>query len=243
MAPNSMIGRALPSKDDLSASPAAIFTGVSLDGKDATSVNNEDEMEEEAPESNLTTELSLGDLGVLGFGSSSTLTVTKPNPFGVETVGPVSSQFQMPVSRGGCSDQHPSTFSLHYLCSHQLHQPLVSSQVVLAVEVAAWRVSPPGNCSAPYSGFGGSFTGSPSVGFGFAAATTPGGGFAASAASGGGFANVANPGGGGGFAGAATAGGGFAAAATACGGFGALISLHLLVVLELEGLHLISLRR
>ncbi|CAI9108209.1 OLC1v1007761C2 [Oldenlandia corymbosa var. corymbosa] len=263
MAPNSMIGRALPSKDDLSASPAAIFTGVSLDGKDATSVNNEDEMEEEAPESNLTTELSLGDLGGLGFGSSSTLTVTKPNPFGVETVGPVSSQFQMPSPQGGMFRPasfnfqsplplQPSVASTSTLFSSGFSsgggnlghssggfgQPAQFGQQSLGSVLGAFGqsrqlgASPPGNSSAPSSGFGGSFTGSPSAGFGFAAATTPGGGFAAAAtsgggfaaaaASGGGFANVANPGGGGGgFAGAATAGGGFAAAATAGGGFGA----------------------
>lgn len=229
-------------------SPAATFSGMSNDGKNGSSaVTDEDEMEEEAPEGSLTTELALGNLGGFGIGSTPNSTLVRPNPFGGEmqhkAATPLSSPFTLPTPSG----------ELFRPASFDFQSPL-SSQPSQSANIGAFS-SPfnTGNTSqgATASGFGqpaqfgsgqqalgsvlGAFGQSRQLGAspprsvvpppsGFTGMSTGGfgGGFSSIASAGGGFASLATGGGlGGGFAAAAMTGGGggFAAAATAGAGF------------------------
>ncbi|XP_058196407.1 nuclear pore complex protein NUP214-like isoform X2 [Rhododendron vialii] len=216
-------------------------------------VTQEDEMDEEAPETSQTNELTLGSLGSFGIGSSPNPTPGKPNPFGgafgsvVST--PASSPFSMTVPTGELF--RPASFSF------QSPQPFQPSQLTnFGALSGGLSMGTTPQISAAGSGFGqpaqpgsgqqalGSVLGafgqsrqlggvgpgtSPSSANGFSGGliSSPStGGFASS--TGGGFAGVASPGGG--FAAPASAGGGFAGAASGSGfpssggGFGAFNS-------------------
>ncbi|KAG8371782.1 hypothetical protein BUALT_Bualt13G0124000 [Buddleja alternifolia] len=206
--------------------------------------SHEEEMEEEAPETNQTIENALGNLGGFGIGSTANSSTPKSNPFGVAVLDKdttsVTSQFTISPPSGELF--RPASFNF------QSPQP---PQPTAAVNFSGGFCSGnPGQVS-PVSGFGqpahvgagqqalgsvlGSFGQSRQLGAGLpgsnvASASGFGGGFMGrsaggfgggftSASTGGGFSSLAA--GNGGFAAAATTGSGFAAAATAGGGFGA----------------------
>ncbi|GER50707.1 nuclear pore complex protein [Striga asiatica] len=205
--------------------------------------SEEEEMEEEAPETDQTTELSLGNLGGFGIGSIPNSTTPKSNPFGVSTLNKdTTTHFaSLPNTSAPIGELFkPASFQF------QQPQPLVSSQPVAVNFSGGFSSVNSGQVSA-VSGFGqpanmgagqqalGSVLGSfgqsrqlgpslpgsnvaPASGFGGISGGGFGGGFC-SASTAGGFASLAT--GGGGFAAAATAAGGFA---TAAGGFGAAAS-------------------
>ncbi|GAA0148059.1 hypothetical protein LIER_07604 [Lithospermum erythrorhizon] len=208
-------------------------------------VTQEDEMEEEAPETSETTELSLGFLGGFGIGSTPKSDLAKPNPFGLQMTNaatPTSSIFPMPSSG---ELFRPPSFSFTTL------QPAQPSQ---STDFGAFSGGFNGGAagqSATASGFGkpaqigfgqqalgsvlGSFGQSRQLGAGLPGTgiASPGGfpsnssggfgsGFGGVSSTTGGFSNLAS--GVGGFAAAATAPGGFAAAASAPGGFAAAAS-------------------
>ncbi|XP_023903542.1 nuclear pore complex protein NUP214 [Quercus suber] len=186
----------------------------------------EDEMEEEAPETSNTAELSLGSLGAFGIGSTPTATAPKSNPFGGFDTRTTA---QAPTQTGFCQPQPAQIGSGQQALLSVLGSFGQSRQIGTGL---------PGTGFGSPSGFGGGgFTGTSSPG-GFSSAAT-GGGFASISSTGGGFsgvasgvvgfASVASAGGsrgfsGVGFAGAPSAGGGFAGASSACGGFGAFNS-------------------
>ncbi|KAG9136244.1 hypothetical protein Leryth_003840 [Lithospermum erythrorhizon] len=208
-------------------------------------VTQEDEMEEEAPETSQTTELSLGFLGGFGIGSIPKSDLAKPNPFGLQMTNaatPTSSIFPMPSSG---ELFRPPSFSFTTL------QPAQPSQ---STDFGAFSGGFNGGAAgqpATASGFGkpaqigfgqqalgsvlGSFGQSRQLGAGLPGTgiASPGGfpsnssggfgsGFGGVSSTSGGFSNLAS--GVGGFAAAATAPGGFAAAASAPGGFAAAAS-------------------
>ncbi|KAK9273271.1 hypothetical protein L1049_018078 [Liquidambar formosana] len=223
----------------LFASPfsiSATATGGKNESSD-NSVTQEDEMEEEAPETSHTAELTLGTLGGFGLGSASNPTASKPNPFGGPFANIVantaSSQYNMTVPSGELF--RPASFSF------QSPQPSQQSQPA-NLNAFAGGLSPGTTAQAPSgSGFGqpaqigsgqqalgsvlGAFGQSRQLGAGL-----PGTGFASSSGFGGGFANTHSTGGfltaanGGGFAALASGAGGFAGAASAAGGFGGAAS-------------------
>ncbi|KAL6966207.1 hypothetical protein U1Q18_031985 [Sarracenia purpurea var. burkii] len=229
---------AVPLATDVLSAAVLSTSGSASSGKNESSdvtVTQEDEMEEEAPETSQTTELTLGSLGSFGIGSAPNPTPAKPNPFGATFVNaapapapaPVSSPFNMTIPTGELF--RPASFSF------QSPQPFQPSQLT--------------NFSAFSSGFstatspqipaGGGFGQPAQIGSGqqalgsvlgmFGQARQLGGvlpGTSASSASGfsGGLVNSPSTGGfassGAGFAGVAPAGGGgFAAVASAGGGF------------------------
>ncbi|KAF6163883.1 hypothetical protein GIB67_024738 [Kingdonia uniflora] len=202
-----------------------------------TILTQEDDMEEEAPDT--TTELSLGNVGAFGLGSTLTQSTPKTNPFGNlfpnAPGNTATSPFNLTVPSGQMF--RPASFSLQ---SAQTSQPTNTGIFSSGFGAVA---KPEGNgfgqpsqlgpgqqaLGSVLGGFGQSRqlgAGIPATGFtfptpssgGFATAAPGGGGFAAAASGSGGFAGVAS--GGGGFSGAPFGGGGFAAAAPG-GGFGA----------------------
>uniref|UniRef100_A0A803LXZ4 Nuclear pore complex protein NUP214 n=1 Tax=Chenopodium quinoa TaxID=63459 RepID=A0A803LXZ4_CHEQI len=222
-------------------SPTSPEVGGTAGGKsdiDAT-VAQEDEMEEVAPETNQTAELSLGSLAGFGLGSAPNATTPKSNPFG----GPItsapqtmSSSISLNVPSGELF--RPASFSFQSL---QASQPSQSSNT--GASFGAFGFANPLQQVSSGSGFGqpsqigsgqqalgsvlGSFGQSRQLGAGL-----PGSGFGIPQSPAGGFQNTATVGGfagissvasgfGGGFANAATIGGGFAAAAPSGGGFAA----------------------
>lgn len=205
-------------------------------------VSREDEMEEEAPETDLGTELSLGNLGGFGIGSTPVSSTVKPNPFGLgvpnNAATPVISPFTPPAHTGELF--RPASFNFQPQPSQPANVGAFPSgfgtsstnqvptgagfgqpaqfgpgQKVLGSVLGSFGQSRQIGTSLPASGIA-----SPS-GFasGFSGASSSAfGGFAAS--SGGGFSSLASSGPVG-FAGAATGAGGFAGAASASGGFAA----------------------
>ncbi|XP_027072146.2 nuclear pore complex protein NUP214 [Coffea arabica] len=243
MAPYGKLQQPWPSTTN---SPAATVSGMPNDGKNGSSaVSDEDEMEEEAPEGSLTTELALGNLGGFGIGSTPNSTLVRPNLFGGEMLHKAatspSSPFTLPT---------PSA-ELFRPASFNFQSPLYSQPSQSANIGAFSSAFDTGNTSqgATASGFGqpgqfgsgqqalgsvlGAFGQSRQLGASPPRSGIPppsgltgmstggfGGGFSSVASAGGGFASLAT---GGGFAAAAMTGGGggFAAAATAGGGFAA----------------------
>ncbi|GJZ16630.1 hypothetical protein Tco_0552753 [Tanacetum coccineum] len=187
-------------------------------------VTQEDDMEEEAPD---TAQLTLGNLGGFGLGSSPNPSAPKQNPFGAPFGNPPANtpitSFAASPPSGGLFK--PASFSIE---SQQPSQP----QQQTSFGAFAGGFASNNNQSAGGQGFGqptkigsgqqalvggGGFGAPASGGGGFGAPATGGGGFGAPATGGGGFGAPAT--GGGGF-GAAPAAGGFGAAATGGGGFG-----------------------
>ena len=230
-------------------------------------VTQEDEMEEEAPETSQATELSLGNLGAFGLGSSPNPMAAKPTPFGGPFGGqfvnagtnPASTPFTMTVPSGELF--RPASFNFQ---SPQPSQPPQSTNL----GAFSGGINAGITAQAPArSGFGqlaqigagqqalgsvlGAFGqsrqfGAGLPGAGFASASSFTGGFAgghsaggfSNAAAGGGFAGVSSTGGG--FAGLASAGGGFSGAAPTSGGFAGATGrfLHLVILYRKGGVGL-----
>ncbi|XP_020597673.1 nuclear pore complex protein NUP214 [Phalaenopsis equestris] len=215
----------LPSVTNVSTSPAASgFISVVESAMAVTSekdesldanLSQEDEMEEEALETN--TMPNLQSLGGFSLQSAPTSNAQKPNPFG--------SSF-LPASAGSATPQlswssspgqlfRPPSFNLPESQSQQLPQSTGSSSLIGGLSSGFSGFGQPAQLGAGQQALGsvlGSFGQSRQLGTGL-----PGFGFASAAGSGVGISNA------GGFAGAATgggfAGGGFAGAATGNGGF------------------------
>lgn len=237
----------LPADGALQAHP--LISGSAAGSKNESldvTVTQEDEMEEEAPETSQATELSLGNLGAFGLGSSPNPMAAKPTPFGGPFGGqfvnagtnPASTPFTMTVPSGELF--RPASFNFQ---SPQPSQPPQSTNL----GAFSGGINAGITAQAPArSGFGqlaqigagqqalgsvlGAFGqsrqfGAGLPGAGFASASSFTGGFAgghsaggfSNAAAGGGFAGVSSTGGG--FAGLASAGGGFSGAAPTSGGF------------------------
>ncbi|XP_071719698.1 nuclear pore complex protein NUP214 [Rutidosis leptorrhynchoides] len=238
--------------EQLSVSPAVSSPSISnltdrvgeqINGSDVA-VTQEDEMEEETSD---TTQLTLGNLGGFGLGSSPNPNPSAPkqNPFGAPfgnepTNTPIASFTPSPTT-GGLF--RPASFNV------ESQQPSAPPQQTSFGAFSGGFASNNNNQSSGGQGFGqparigsgqqalGSVLGSfgqsrqfgsglpgnvvsPSpFGSGFGGNQTAGG-FATAASSGGGFANLASAGGGFGGLAAGGGGGGFAAAATGGGGFG-----------------------
>lgn len=221
---------------------------ISNDGRSLDVVTQEDEMEEEAPESSLATELSLGNLSGFGIGSAPASNTEKPSPFGLGVINksatPVSSPFPPSAPTGELF--RPASFSFQSPVSSQPLQPAnLGSFSSGFITGSTNQVSAPSGFGQPAQfgvgqkalgsvlgsfgqsrqlggGLPGSGISSPnSFGSGFPGVSSSGfgGGFATAASAGGGFSSLAT-GGGVGFASAATAGGGFASLATAGSGAG-----------------------
>ncbi|KAK4843166.1 hypothetical protein QYF36_004823 [Acer negundo] len=201
-----------------------------------TTVTQEDEMEEEAPETSHATELSLGSLGSFGIGSSPNVNDPKANPFGGPfgnvATSPASSPFTMTVPSGELF--RPASFTLQSQSS-QSSQPATFSAFSGGFGTGTTAQAPtqtgfrqPAQIGQGQQALGsvlGTFgqsrqigSGIPGAGFGSPGgfcATSSTGGFS-SAATGSGFAGVGSTSGG--FGGLASAGGGFANLASG-GGF------------------------
>lgn len=203
-------------------------------------VTHEDEMEEEAPESCLATELSLGNLGGFGIGSTPDSSTAKPNPFGLGVLNnaatPAISPFTSPAPTGELF--RPASFNFQPQPSQPANVGAFSSgfgtgntnQVPTAAGFGQPSQFGPGQ--KVLGSVLGSFGQSRQIGTGLPASgiASPSGfaGGFSGASSSGGFSSLASSGpvgfagaaaGAGGFAGAATAGAGFAGAASATGGF------------------------
>ncbi|KAK6145015.1 hypothetical protein DH2020_021835 [Rehmannia glutinosa] len=246
----SVIKTELPSATEALSPIALSSEGIIGSVKNIVSnSSHEEEMEEEAPETDQTTEFSLGNLGGFGIGSTPPNSTTpKSNPFGVATLNKNTTFASSPNMMSASSGElfRPASFNF------QPPQPPAPLQPTTVNFSGGFSSGNSGQASA-VSGFGqpahiggagqqalGSVLGSfgqsrqlgaglpgsnvaPASGFGSGfRGISPGGfggGFASASSGGGGFGSLAA--GGGGFAAAATAGGGFAAAATAGGGFAA----------------------
>ncbi|XP_057529539.1 nuclear pore complex protein NUP214 isoform X2 [Amaranthus tricolor] len=232
-------------------SPSELEGAISGKGNGDATVADQDEMEEEAPETNQTTDLSLGSLSGFGLGSAPGNTAPRSNPFG----GPITSAPQtMPssISLTVPSGEffRPASFSFQSLQASQPSQSANIGSLSGAFGFSnAQQISGGGGFGQPsqIGGSGqqalgsvlGSFGQSRQIGTvlpgsGFGVPQSLGGGFSGISSSGGsfagGFATAASSGGGfasaapigGGFAAAASSGGGFASAATIGGGFGSV---------------------
>ncbi|XP_021278023.1 nuclear pore complex protein NUP214 [Herrania umbratica] len=220
---------------------APLSTSISdADGKSGSldvSVTQEDEMEEEAPETNQRTELSLGSLSGLGIGSSPNPTAPKPNPFGapfgIVATSTASSSFTTALPSGELF--RPASFSFQSPQPSQLAQPASFGafsggfgSTTLGQAPAQGAFGQPAQLGVGQQALGsvlGSFGQSRQIGTGlpgsgFASVSGFGGGFAGSQSAGG-FSNAAT---GGGFAGIASSSGGFAALASGGGGFAGMAS-------------------
>ncbi|KAJ4723997.1 nuclear pore complex protein [Melia azedarach] len=218
--------------------PTSVTTTSGKNESLEITVSQEDEMEEEAPETSQTTELSLGSLGSFGLGlfvnavtspSSSPFPATVPSgqlfrPASFSFQSPQSSQPSQPAAfsgfSGGFGTQAPTQTGFGQPAQIGSGQQALGSVLGTFGQSRQFGVGLPGAGFASSSGFGGAFAASSSTG-GFSSAAT-GGGFAGVASTGGGFASLAS--GGGGFAAAASGGVGFAPAASAGGGFGGISS-------------------
>ncbi|XP_059628710.1 nuclear pore complex protein NUP214 [Cornus florida] len=224
----------------LAISSAALSTSMSAArekvGSSNVAVAQEDEMDEEAPETSHTTELTLGGLGGFGIGSATNPTASKPSPFAVAfpnaATTPMSSPFTMTVPTGELF--RPASFNFQ---SPQPSQPsqLASFSAFSGTGTTAQNPTPSGFGQPSQIGSGqqalgsvlGAFGQSRQLGPGLPGSSPPSaGGFGVNSAggflnapSGGGFAGIGSQSGG--FASLATAGGGFSSLAPAGGGFAA----------------------
>ncbi|CAO2835867.1 unnamed protein product [Amaranthus hypochondriacus] len=210
-------------------SPSELGGAISGKGNSDAAVADQDEMEEEAPETNQTTDLSLGSLAGFGLGSAPSTTAPRSNPFG----GPITSAPQtMPssISLTVPSGElfRPASFSFQSL---QASQPSQSANIGSPSGAFgfsnAQQISGGGGFGQPsqIGGSGQQALGSVLGSFGQSrqiGTVLPGSGFGVPQSLGGGFSGISSSGGSfaGGFATAASSGGGFAAAATG-GGFAA----------------------
>ncbi|XP_050277670.1 nuclear pore complex protein NUP214-like isoform X1 [Quercus robur] len=227
--------------------PTPLPTSGSATGEKNESLDvaeaEEDEMEEEAPETRNTAELSLGSLGAFGIGSTPTATAPKSNlfggTFGNAASSPMSSAFDMTVPSGQLF--RPASSSFQSPQSSQPSQPTNSSAFSGGFSTGTTAQAPtqtgfgqPAQIGSGQQALGsvlGSFgqprqigTSLPGTGFGspsgfggggFTGTSSPGG--FSSAATGGGFAGISSTGG---FAGVASGVAGFASVASAGGSGG-----------------------
>lgn len=212
----------VPLGPPLSASGSA---DVGKNGSLDVTVTEEDEMEEEAPETSHTNELSLGNLGGFGIGSNPNPTAPRANPFGgpFGNIGTnqASSSFTMTVPGGELF--RPASFNLQ---SPQPTQPSPTNVGAFSGGFGTGTIThaptqsqfgQPAQIGPGKQALGsvlGAFGQSRQFGTGI-----PGNGFASSSGFGGGFASSSPTGGfssaTGGFAGVASTGGGFAGLASA----------------------------
>ncbi|XP_045810734.1 nuclear pore complex protein NUP214 isoform X1 [Trifolium pratense] len=200
-------------------------------------LTQEDEMEEEAPETSNSTELSLGSLGGFGIGSTPNLSVPKSNPFGgsFNNVEPSSSSSTIALSVPSGELFRPASFTFPNSQSSAPTQSTNSGAFSGGFGVgAAVPTQAPNAFGQPAQiGSGQQVLGSVLGSFGQSrqlGSALPGTGFASPPGFGSGFAANNNTGGfsnaavGGGFTGRTSAGGGFAAIASTGGGFASVTS-------------------
>ncbi|KAF3942901.1 hypothetical protein CMV_030486 [Castanea mollissima] len=222
--------------------PTPLPTSGSTTGEKNESLDvaetEKDEMEEEAPETSNTAELSLGSLGAFGIGSTPTATAPNSNPFGGPFGNaasiPMSSAFDITVPSGQLF--RPASFSFQSPQSSQPSQPTNSSAFSGGFSTGTTAQAPtqtgfgqPAQIGSGQQALGsvlGSFGQSRQIGTGL-----PGTGFGSpSGFGGGGFTGTSSPGGfssaatGGGFAGISSTGGGFASVALGVAGFASVAS-------------------
>ncbi|PQP93757.1 nuclear pore complex protein NUP214 isoform X2 [Prunus yedoensis var. nudiflora] len=204
-------------------------TGGRTDGLDVQNAQ-EDDMDEEAPDTSSTTELSLGSLGGFGLGSAPNPTAPKPNPFG-GSFGNAGTNVTSPFSMTAPSGElfRPASFNIQSLQPSQSSQPANSGGFAGGFGTGTTAQAPsPSKFGQPVQvGPGQQALGSVLGTFGQSrqlGTSLPGTSFGSPGGFGGGIAGT-NPTGGfssaatGGFAGAASAGGGFASLASGGGGF------------------------
>ncbi|KAK5811511.1 nuclear pore complex protein NUP214 isoform X1 [Gossypium arboreum] len=235
-----------PSTGDSLSAPSSISINTTNGKSRSLDLTQEDEMEEEAPETNQMTELGLGSLSSSGIGSTPNPTAPKPNPFGapfgVVATSAATSSFTSTVNPGELF--RPASFSFQSPQPSQSAQPASFGTFSGGFASGAPGQAPaqcafgqPAQLGAGQQALGsvlGAFgqsrqLGTALPGSSFASGSGFGGGFASpqsaagfsNAATGGGFAGLAS--GGGGFSGVAS-GGGFGVPASGGGGFGSLAS-------------------
>ncbi|KAK8283510.1 hypothetical protein V6Z12_D08G100700 [Gossypium hirsutum] len=235
-----------PSTGDSLSAPSSISINTANGKSGNLDLTQEDEMEEEAPETNQMTEHGLGSLSSFGIGSNPNPTAPKPNPFGapfgVVATSAATSSFTSTVNPGELF--RPASFSFQSPQPSQSAQPASFGTFSGGFASAAPGQAPaqsafgqPAQLGAGQQALGsvlGAFgqsrqLGTALPGSGFASGSGFGGGFASpqsaagfsNAATGGGFAGLGS--GGGGFSGVAS-GGGFGGLALGGGGFGSLAS-------------------
>ncbi|KAL6275110.1 hypothetical protein ACE6H2_018711 [Prunus campanulata] len=204
-------------------------TGGRTDGLDVQNAQ-EDDMDEEAPDTSSTTELSLGSLGGFGLGSAPNPTAPKPNPFG-GSFGNAGTNVTSPFSMTAPSGElfRPASFNIQSIQPSQSSQPANSGGFAGGFGTGTTAQAPsPSKFGQPVQvGPGQQALGSVLGTFGQSrqlGTSLPGTSFGSPGGFGGGIAGT-NPTGGfssaatGGFAGAASAGGGFASLASGGGGF------------------------
>ncbi|KAK8655127.1 hypothetical protein V6N13_107718 [Hibiscus sabdariffa] len=238
-----------PSTGDGFSTPFSTSISTTIGKSGTLDVTQEDEMEEEAPETNQMTELGLGSLSSFGIGSTPNPTAPKPNPFGapfgVVATSPAISSFTTTVNSGELF--RPASFSF------QSPQPSQSAKPASVGAFSGGFASSTPSQAPAQSAFGqpaqlgagqqalgsvlGAFgqsrqLGTALPGSGFASQSSFGGGFAspqsaagfsnpATGGFAGGFSGVAS---GGGFGGLASGGSGGFSGVTSGGGFGGLAS-------------------
>ncbi|CAK8571666.1 unnamed protein product [Lathyrus sativus] len=200
-------------------------------------LSQEDEMEEEAPETSNSTELSLGSLSGFGIGSAPNPSVPKSNPFGgsFNNVSTSLSSSTIPLSVPSGELFRPASFTFPSTPASAPALPTNSGAFSGGFGVGATvPAQAPNSFGQPAQvGSGQQVLGSVLGSFGQSrqlGSALPGSGFASPPGFGGGFAASNNTGGfsnaavGGGFAGRTSAGGGFAAIASTGGGFASVTS-------------------
>ncbi|CAI8611572.1 unnamed protein product [Vicia faba] len=196
-------------------------------------LSQEDEMEEEAPETSNSTELSLGSLGSFWIGSTPNPSVPKSNPFGdsFNNVSTSLSSSTIPLSVPNGELFRPASFTFPSTPPSAPTQSTNSGAFSAGFGVGA---TAPAQAPSPFGqpaqvGSGQQVLGSVLGSFGQSrqlGSALPGSGFASPPGFGGGFAASNNTGGfsnaavGGGFAGRTSAGGGFASVTSTGSGFG-----------------------
>ncbi|GFZ20825.1 nuclear pore complex protein [Actinidia rufa] len=232
-----------PLATDVLSAAVLSTSGSASDGKSESpdvAVSQEDEMEEEAPETSQTTELTLGGLGTFGIGSTPNPTAAKPNPFGATFSNaaptPVNSPFNMTIPTGelfrpaSFNFQSPQSFQSSQLTNFGAFSCGFSTGTTPQISSGSGFGQPAqiGSGQQTLGSVLGTFgqsrqlggvlpgtSASSASGFGGGLVSSPSnGGFASSS---GGFATLASAGGG--FAGVTSARGGFAAAPSAGDGF------------------------
>lgn len=219
------------------ATSTVAVSGEGINGSMTSAISNsshEEEMEEEAPETDQTSDITFANLDKFGIGPTQNSTIAKVNPFGVAVLNKDSTFATSANMMNASTGELFRPASFNFQPSQPLQPTAVNSSGGFSSGAAgqvpaAAGFGQPAHVGAGQQALGsmlGSFgqsrqlgTGLPGSNVGFG---NVGGGFGhagfTSAPSGGGFGSVAAVGGG--FAAAATAAGGFAAAATARGGFG-----------------------
>lgn len=222
---------AQPSVTPLQLSPSFLSSASVSSGKNEgldVGISCEDEMDEEAPETSNTTELSLGSFEGFGISSSPSPSMPKQNPFGGSFNNVATSLSSSTVTFSVPSGElfRPASFNLSSPQSSASTQTTNSGAFFggFNAAAAAPAQAPSGFGQPAQIGSGQKVLGSVLGGFGQSrqlGSGLPGSGFAAPSGFGGssstgGFSNAAV---GGGFAGIASTGGGFAGVASTSSGF------------------------